>query len=88
MPSGDTTTAKHGGKGSEGEKFQEEQAKLSSTRMNIVVFMSLLIDLLGFTVILPLMPKLLEFYGDKGSVSAYVILHGHILRHSVVSSYL
>lgn len=63
MSSGDT---KHG----RNTKFAEEKDKLSSTRMNIVIFMSLLIDLLGFTVILPLMPKLLEFYGDKGSVSS------------------
>lgn len=51
------------------EKISEEQSKISTAKMNIVVFMTLLIDLLGFTVILPLMPKLLEFYGTTGSVS-------------------
>ena len=54
-------------------KVAEERQKLSSARMNIVVFMTLLIDLLGFTVILPLMPKLLEFYGKEGSVSCHHI---------------
>ena len=56
-------------------KVAEERQKLSSARMNIVVFMTLLIDLLGFTVILPLMPKLLEFYGKEGSVSCHDILY-------------
>lgn len=51
-------------------KVEEEQNKISSAKMNVVVFMTLLIDLLGFTVILPLMPKLLEYYGKEGSVSS------------------
>lgn len=51
------------------EKVEEEQNKLSAARMNIVLFMMLFIDLLGFTVILPLMPRMLEFYGKDGAVS-------------------
>lgn len=51
------------------EKIIEEKNKISTAKMNVVIFMTLLIDLLGFTVILPLMPKLLEFYGKEGSVS-------------------
>ena len=30
-----------------------------------IVFTSLVVDLLAFTVILPLLPSLLEFYGNK-----------------------
>lgn len=62
-------------------KVAEEQSKLSSAKMNIVVFMTLLIDLLGFTVILPLMPKLLEYYGNEGSVS----LNDFVLLFVVIS---
>lgn len=34
-----------------------------------VVFLSLLVDLLAFTVILPLFPSLLEFYASNREVS-------------------
>ena len=34
----------------------------------LVVFLSLLVDLLGFTVILPLMPSLLEYYNRHDQV--------------------
>ena len=34
----------------------------------LVVFLSLLLDLLGFTVILPLMPSLLEYYDHHDQV--------------------
>ena len=33
-----------------------------------VLFVSLLLDLLGFTVILPLIPSLLEYYGRRDEV--------------------
>lgn len=36
----------------------------------MVVFLSLLVDLLGFTVILPLIPSLLEYYSSKDQVRA------------------
>ena len=54
------------------DRIEEEEKKLITTRMNVVIFMALLIDLLGFTVILPIMPKLLEYYGDRGSVCLLV----------------
>lgn len=34
-----------------------------SRRTLIILFLSLVLDLLGFTVILPLMPSILEYYG-------------------------
>lgn len=58
------------GNASQHERGDEEHMKISTARINIVLFMTLFIDLLGFTVILPLMPKLLEFYGSDGSVSS------------------
>lgn len=58
-----------GGNGFKVNKTDDEHLKISATKINIVLFMTLFIDLLGFTVILPLMPKLLEFYGKDGSVS-------------------
>ena len=39
-----------------------------------VVFFSLLIDLLAFTVILPLFPSLLEFYASNKEVSTGFII--------------
>lgn len=57
--------------GSGDEKREEEHMKISAARINIVLFMTLFIDLLGFTVILPLMPKLLEYYGKDGSVCIF-----------------
>lgn len=68
-------------------KVAEERLKLSSARMNVVVFMTLLIDLLGFTVILPIMPKLLEFYGKEGSVSwNYQYNHIiHVFHYSIMN---
>ena len=36
----------------------------------LVLFLSLLIDLLGFTVILPLIPSMLEYYSKEDQVSA------------------
>ena len=41
---------------------------LKSDRVVWIVFFSLLIDLLAFTVILPLFPSLLEFYGSNNKV--------------------
>lgn len=40
----------------------------SNNGILLVVFISLLIDLLGFTVILPLFPSLLEFYKSNDKV--------------------
>jgi len=38
-----------------------------------VVFISLVIDLLAFTVILPLLPSLLDYYGSKEVIIARLI---------------
>ena len=43
-------------------------AKTTSRRTLGIVFLSLLIDLLGFTVILPLLPAILEYYSTKEQV--------------------
>ncbi len=45
-----------------------EESPVKTTWTLVVVFLSLLIDLLGFTVILPLMPSLLEHYGKQDQV--------------------
>ena len=42
--------------------------KVSQWRPVFVIFTALLFDLLGFTVILPLMPSLLEYYGKTDEV--------------------
>ena len=42
----------------------------SSRRVLTVLFVSLLVDLLGFTVILPLLPSILEYYSTNEQVPA------------------
>lgn len=36
---------------------------------NVVLFISLLLDLLGFTIILPLIPSILDYYAANDDVS-------------------
>lgn len=43
-------------------------------KQTIVVFISLLIDLLAFTLILPLFPKIFEYYNSNPNVRAIFIL--------------
>lgn len=50
------------------------QAVPSSHWTLMVVFVSLLVDLLGFTVILPLMPSLLEYYSKHDESGMYTSL--------------
>lgn len=45
--------------------------KVSQWRPVFVIFTALLFDLLGFTVILPLMPSLLEYYGKTDETGIY-----------------
>lgn len=49
-------------------KEEGKSRALSSDRTVWVVFFSLLVDLLAFTVILPLFPSLLEFYASNKQV--------------------
>lgn len=44
-----------------------------------VVFISLLLDLLAFTLILPLFPSLLDYYKQNDSGGLYQWLEAHIL---------
>ena len=47
---------------SKGPANTESMSK-ESRRTLVILFLSLVLDLLGFTVILPLMPSILEYYG-------------------------
>lgn len=51
----------------------KENAKPRLSPVAWVMFASLVIDLMGFTIILPLMPKLLDHYSLKGSTSMGVL---------------
>ena len=42
---------------------KREKMSKESHKTLFVLFISLVLDLLGFTVILPLMPSILEYYG-------------------------
>jgi len=42
---------------------KSEKMSKESHKTLFVLFISLVLDLLGFTVILPLMPSILEYYG-------------------------
>ena len=50
------------------EEKKKDAAGSSSSRMLVVVFVALLIDLLAFTMILPLLPALLDYYGHNDKV--------------------
>ena len=50
-------------------KVEPESSEKMNTRMVLVVFVALLIDLLAFTMILPLLPALLDYYGHNSQVS-------------------
>ncbi len=47
-------------------------------KQTIVVFISLIIDLLAFTLILPLFPKIFDFYNTNDNDTAYNILHYYV----------
>lgn len=57
-----------------GIKDAGKSTALPSDRTAWVVFFSLLVDLLAFTVILPLFPSLLEFYASNKKVN-YTVRH-------------
>lgn len=48
---------------------------VSSHWTMMILFFSLVLDLLGFTVILPLMPSLLEYYGRSDQVRTCVYMY-------------
>ena len=54
---------------SKGESMSKESRKTL-----IILFASLVLDLLGFTVILPLMPSILEYYGRTDGQVRLVLL--------------
>ena len=47
---------------------------ISSKQCLLVVFISLLIDLIAFTLILPLMPTLLDYYERNDEVHMHLLL--------------
>ena len=58
-----------GGQRPEVDKGRTRAQTLPSSHWTLmVIFVSLLVDLLGFTVILPLMPSLLEYYSKHDEV--------------------
>lgn len=50
------------------KKSNEKSKRPNNNRMMLVLFISLVIDLLAFTVILPLLPSLLDFYNEKNEL--------------------
>ncbi|XP_060690615.1 major facilitator superfamily domain-containing protein 10 [Hemiscyllium ocellatum] len=68
---------------SSGQESNEAKTEASShdgsSHIITIVFLMLLIDLLGFTLILPLLPSILEYYGKTDHDGIY-----QSLQHSVV----
>ncbi len=54
-------------------KSAEDGSSFSSKVINIV-FITLLLDLLGFTLILPLLPSILDHYAQTGASSVLLLL--------------
>ena len=56
-----------------GEHTRSSEAARPVGRMTMVIFVGLLIDLLAFTLILPLFPALLDHYRDALSILTRVL---------------
>ena len=64
------TRSQQNGDNSKAENMNDASQKDTSLspserKMLLILFVSLVIDLLAFTVILPLLPTLLDYYGSK-----------------------
>ena len=59
------------------EKAEKERAR-KAHRAVVVIFISLLIDLIAFTCILPLMPSILDYYGRTDQEGLYGSLLGRV----------
>ena len=70
LRSGATTAAAKDSNGDAavGEKKQSESDGARPGKMTMVIFVGLLIDLLAFTLILPLFPALLDHYRDAFAI--------------------
>lgn len=62
------------------DKVEESRKNAGTVK---VVFVSLLLDLLGFTMILPLFPALLDYYEQKEDSGLYHGILGEIRKLSV-----
>ena len=47
------------------EESKDTSLSKSERKILLILFLSLVIDLLAFTVILPLLPSLLDYYGSR-----------------------
>ncbi|KAK7109962.1 major facilitator superfamily domain-containing protein 10-like [Littorina saxatilis] len=65
---------KEGGGPAAGSKALNGQEEKKMNRTFYIVFLSLIIDLLAFTVILPLLPSLLDHYGHKDKHGLYAFM--------------
>ena len=58
--------------------FQVNTPREKQKNAQLIIFLSLVLDLLGFTVILPLFPALLEYYRQNDSSGLYACLLGYV----------
>lgn len=69
QPSRNNNAAEYGA-----ESDDKHDTREPTSKTVYVIFVSLIFDLLGFTVILPLLPSLLDYYGQKDQVSLIIKL--------------
>nr|XP_036672770.1 major facilitator superfamily domain-containing protein 10 [Drosophila suzukii] len=69
----ETNSSNHNNNKPEKESSKKENAEKSDP-MIYIIFVSLLFDLLAFTIILPLLPSLLEYYRQNDSSGLYAVL--------------
>jgi len=69
----ETHSSNHNNNKPEKESSKKENAEKSDP-MIYIIFVSLLFDLLAFTIILPLLPSLLEYYRQNDSSGLYAVL--------------
>lgn len=70
------------GETADGDREDENgnEDRKQSGRTQLLVFVVLLIDLLAFTMILPLLPSLLDYYADHDEVHRVSLEYSHRLN--------
>ena len=56
------------------KNLKEKEAKARGNKTLVIMFIGLLLDLIAFTMILPLMPAILDYYGQHDKDGLYYTL--------------
>ena len=60
------------------KRYTKKSLSTKDTKIILTIFISVLIDLLGFTIILPLFPSLFEYYEKSENDTLYRYVHSSV----------